>query len=495
MKNTIFALLLLGPVVANGAELVAFEQGTTARASEVNSNFEALNSEIQTNSAAIENISLTPGPAGPTGATGATGAPGPAGATGPTGPTGPKGDQGIAGPAGPKGDQGVAGPEGPVGPQGPEGPQGPPGAGGNLGTATVAVDCGAGGSIQNALDTEPGGILTINVSGTCSENLSIARSNVIIDGGGAATISVTASPGIHIFGAANVEINNIAVNGGANTALVLDGSQLSIQSTSIESTGHDFFAVVVDHSKLAMTGSAITHTSPLEQDGVLVALNNSAVTLNGGNTLSTDGLDVEAVIIAANSTLTKGFDAASPDTISSSGGLGLLVEGASSLFAITESGLTISGGVEILGSAYMLADAIDITGGLEVGLNSSALAEGFCDLGSCSVNISGGLNLFNGGAMEIEGAMVSGDVTVSGGSELRAEFAEIAGAPLRVFGNANLTDSTVTGSIACPLGGSTLTVFVFGSDISGAAIVGAGAVSGEPSCVRDVPGGFTVPFD
>jgi formylglycine-generating enzyme required for sulfatase activity len=70
-----------------------FQSNTTAVASEVNDNFSAL-------ATAIDTISLTPGPqgpAGPTGATGPTGPQGPVGATGATGATGPAGPQGPAG--------------------------------------------------------------------------------------------------------------------------------------------------------------------------------------------------------------------------------------------------------------------------------------------------------------------------------------------------------------------------------------------------------------
>lgn len=100
--------------------------------------------------AAIDTISLTPGPKGTTGATGPTGpvstVPGPQGNTGPAGPGGPTGPQGptgavstVPGPTGPTGAtgpastiQGPTGPTGPVstvpGPTGPQGIQGPTGA-------------------------------------------------------------------------------------------------------------------------------------------------------------------------------------------------------------------------------------------------------------------------------------------------------------------------------------------------------------------------------
>lgn len=73
-----------------------FLSNTTAVASEVNDNFSAL-------ATAIDTISLTPGPQGP------AGPPGAMGATGPTGPQGPAGPMGATGAPGPTGPQGPAG--------------------------------------------------------------------------------------------------------------------------------------------------------------------------------------------------------------------------------------------------------------------------------------------------------------------------------------------------------------------------------------------------
>jgi Sulfatase-modifying factor enzyme 1 len=81
------SLLVIGFTIEAGATTTvphAFAAGDTAKASEVNENFDAL-------ATAIDTISLTPGPTGatgPTGPTGATGSTGPTGATGPQGPAG-----------------------------------------------------------------------------------------------------------------------------------------------------------------------------------------------------------------------------------------------------------------------------------------------------------------------------------------------------------------------------------------------------------------------
>lgn len=88
-----------------------------------------LNKPISTSTqAAIDGISLTPGPIGPSGLQGPVGPIGPSGAiglTGPIGPIGPSGLQGLQGEIGPSGEQGI---QGEIGPSGAIGLTGPAGA-------------------------------------------------------------------------------------------------------------------------------------------------------------------------------------------------------------------------------------------------------------------------------------------------------------------------------------------------------------------------------
>ena len=103
-------------VVADTKVPNTFTDGTPAKASEVNANFDALE-------AAIDAI-----PEGPAGATGPAGADGEDGATGPAGPTGANGLTGANGPAGPPGADGF------------DGATGPPGADGVVNGVTCTTD-------------------------------------------------------------------------------------------------------------------------------------------------------------------------------------------------------------------------------------------------------------------------------------------------------------------------------------------------------------------
>ena len=122
----VIALMISGSLSAQTQVPNTFQAGQPARAAEVNDNFSTLESAIDQNAAAIQQI-----PAGPQGIQGVPGNTGPQGEAGPQGdigPQGPQGDigpqgpQGLAGPQGTQGDVGSQGPQGDIGPQGPAGP-------------------------------------------------------------------------------------------------------------------------------------------------------------------------------------------------------------------------------------------------------------------------------------------------------------------------------------------------------------------------------------
>ena len=112
-------------VVADTEVPHRFEDGTPAKAAEVNANFDALE-------AAIDAI-----PEGPAGATGPAGADGEDGATGPAGADGADGADGATGPAGADGADGA---DGATGPAGATGATGPTGADGVVNGVTCTTD-------------------------------------------------------------------------------------------------------------------------------------------------------------------------------------------------------------------------------------------------------------------------------------------------------------------------------------------------------------------
>ena len=174
MVNALAALLLL-PALVSAQDLHTFNNGDVADAQQINSNFQALKSRIdsiQTGDASTIIIDsglpsalrgelgdlylntetlLLYGPKQFTG-WGTPVALG-AGAIGPQGEAGPAGPQGEAGPAGPQGPAGPPGATGPQGATGPEGPAGPQGATGPSGSAGITLqDLSAAVTIRTGSD-------------------------------------------------------------------------------------------------------------------------------------------------------------------------------------------------------------------------------------------------------------------------------------------------------------------------------------------------------
>lgn len=379
--------------------------------------------------------------------------------------------------------------DGADGAQGPAGPAGPAGAGGSA-TAVVDVDCGTGGSIQTAIDSATAGIVTINVTGTCTEDLVISRSNLIIDGGvSGSTLITTSSPGIQVFGASNIEISNLTVTAGANQALALDDAQVSLRDTDISSvgiTGGDIASYVafIDHSKLYMTGSTIAHTSAPDDSGGLLVINNSTLVLDDGNTISVagaGGTETTALDVLQSSAVTRGFTPGATDTISGND-IGLLLEGASSGFLGT--GITITGIAEVIGGSYMLVEEMTLTGDLEVSLNSSFYAEADnpCS-GTCDINIIGDVELYSGGQLEMEGVDVSGTITVSHSTSVDIYKSELTN--IDADGRVSVDGGAIDGTIECRNGGASETVRLSANGAT-TTVVGLNVVGGSgPSCVNN----------
>jgi collagen triple helix repeat protein len=184
-----------------------FVAGTPAKAADVNANFSAvvtaINStaqDVSTLQTAVQNIPAGPqgaqgpagpqgaqGPAGPAGAKGATGAAGPTGPAGSPGPIGATGAQGATGPQGTAGAAGAAGPQGPVGTTGPQGPAGAIGPQGPAGSSVSVYDANSTVIGQwfpsNGVDTVlitslgPPFYVTLNSTGFTSGNVFFATTD------------------------------------------------------------------------------------------------------------------------------------------------------------------------------------------------------------------------------------------------------------------------------------------------------------------------------
>lgn len=103
----------------------------------------------------------------------------------------------------------------------------------------VTVDCGAGESINDAINAAPvGRRLTVTITGACTENVVIERNFVTLDGGGAATLTgITPNPHpgnavVYLDGARSIEIDGLGIAGAAGDTTGMHGVFLSMISSA-----------------------------------------------------------------------------------------------------------------------------------------------------------------------------------------------------------------------------------------------------------------------
>jgi hypothetical protein len=277
------------------------------------------------------------GPAGPPGATGATGAAGPQGVPG---PQGPPGATGATGPQGLQGPQGIVGPPGP---QGPEGLQGPEGPAPNFSAVTMDVNCGAGQTIGAALNQIPGRPVIINVIGPCTENVTITRDDVTLQGAAPSTVIVAADnarSAINVNGGRRVVLNQLDVRGGFRTVVGQRAASFDIRNCVIQN-GTEIGLVAANGATVTVDACTIQNnagTGAVAASSSSVYITNSTIQGNAGG----------GVTAVRNSYLRVGQDlpggaTLGPVTITGNGG---------NAVAITESssGAVVGGIVEQGGS-------------------------------------------------------------------------------------------------------------------------------------------------
>ena len=451
--------VLFIPAVANSASLISFEQGTTASASDVNGNFESLNAEVEANKTAIETISLTPGPAGPQGPagiqgpqgeSGAQGPAGPAGATGATGPAGPAGEAGVIGAIGPAGPTGPVGPTGPAGPVGPTGPAGPIGATGAAGAAadmtavdtnttnlsgltsrlteaesiqaeivdfvgfksasspaTLQANCANGDSLQQVINDAPAGAVTINITGTCIEDVLVQRDGISLFGTSPAESQIQGS--LTFDGSRNSKVQRVSINSTDKTALFIrEASSVDIFLTNVNATSTDagikLEALVVLSSYAAMglfsniTCTAVADCVAIQVSAGGVLLNATFPTANLGGMIVTSTSDADAIALRLFTSQFISNGQAGVATFTANGGSDSLAIQAShnSAFSVLPvevpiagkpQVINLNGSFETVASSVILIDIVQNSGSTRF-LNSDLAFGG--NFSSSQINLHGG---------------------------------------------------------------------------------------------------------
>ena len=146
-------------------------------------------------------------------------------------------------------------------------------------TVTVAVDCGIGESINDALET-PADDLTIQITGICSENVVVKRDNVSLlgsnkttDGIHGVTTGGTPEPAVlEIFRSSNVTIKNLTIANGGNDGIWAQGSRVLMDHVTV--TGN---------ADWGLTG---TLAARFDSDNITVSSNDGGgVALTRGTTM------------------------------------------------------------------------------------------------------------------------------------------------------------------------------------------------------------------
>ncbi len=154
--------------------------------------------------------------------------------------------------------------------------------------AVIDVDCDAGGSINDALTLGlPGQPLTINIIGTCNENVTITLSQVTLQGVSPVISIIVGQPEpgfnnldpidqspIAINGASAVLIDNLTIQGGVSSGITVVNSQVVITNCVIKD--HANHGVFVGGGSRAQIDSCEIEDNT--RDGVLALAGTAFIT-------------------------------------------------------------------------------------------------------------------------------------------------------------------------------------------------------------------------
>tara|TARA_R110002072_G_scaffold1598_3_gene13566 strand:+ start:23113 stop:24627 length:1515 start_codon:yes stop_codon:yes gene_type:complete len=486
-KLLMFAVALLAstalPNTAQAADLTSFVPQTPALAAEVNANFQALNAEIQSNQAAISEISLTPGPAGP------------AGAIGPQGPAGIQGETGATGPAGPQGETGAigaTGPQGETGATGATGPQGPAGAAADTtavdaNTADIAsldgrtedledfrvdvenflspytesdpfiieVDCSVD-NLQEVIDDTPRGTVVINLVGSCFGDYEVRRDGLKIFGQGPSNSTIFGS--LTFSGSTDSRIQRIGVTSTDKTALIIrDSSKVEVFLTNVDATSTDpaidLSAVNVFNSYAVMgLFSNITCSSAANCTGILASIGSEVSNATfpsgnlGGMIVNSAGAD-EAIALVLFGSSFLSFEQVGATEFSATGTNASLAIQADhgSRFAVLQApgqNINVVGDIEASASSLILSGIIQ-----DGNLYATKIIES--DVVLQSTSISNTIDLFGGSLIVAEDVTRTGPINTYNTSILVAREAHLD-SPLNANFGSRVTvkdDAMLTGLV------------------------------------------------
>ena len=237
------------------------------------------------------------------------------------------------------------------------------------------VACSAGETINGALargdSRKP---VTIQVSGTCTENVVIARDDVTLLAMGASVSAADPSRPTILVQGSRVAVSFFGVTGGSDAIAVNGGDGVTIQNVTLQ--GATRYGLYIAHGSAALNNSNITGNG---EAGIFLRVADTRVT--GGQIFGNTGPGIEAVRNSSASI--------SDNTISNNTGGGILFD--------TGSTLTMGGGTIGPSPGHGLELATHSNANLtNVAISGNGAGGVLLDAGSTAV-ISGGTIGPNGG--------------------------------------------------------------------------------------------------
>lgn len=171
-----------------------------------------------------------------------------------------------------------------------------------LADLVVNVDCASGGRINQALNrpTVVDRRLVVVVSGTCTENVTIERDDVVLraqGSGGGVSAADPSKPAIVINGARRVVLENLSVVGGLDAVQATGGASVAIRASAIRNG-------VQNGVRIESGSSAVVDGSTIEDNGEIgVLVRRSAGVTMTDSTVRRNALYGVAAVNSASASL------------------------------------------------------------------------------------------------------------------------------------------------------------------------------------------------
>ena len=291
---------------------------------------------------------------------------------------------------------------------------------------SFTVDCERGQTISKAL--EQGDLrkpLVLTVRGTCSENVTINRDDVTLQGQpqtGATVAAANASANTITVSGARTVISGLTITGGAQGIFVLATSNFTINDSVVKGAAYNGISVVDTHVKILR--------STIELNGAHgIALSNGGGRVESNmirsNVLTGIHIERNAAMTATNNTITA----------NGSNGVELLTNSQAQFVGNTVSangtnpGVSLRNGIDVRQSRANILNGNSITNNVGVGVQ---VVSAFAEISSSTITTNGlwGVGGDFASTIDLIGTTVAGNA--GGGMTLRLNTtARITGATIQ----------------------------------------------------------------